>query len=117
MDLALADLEPALIRREVRDGSVYHVTVHKWRNAQGVRFLCPLCFEANGGAVGTHQVVCWSRSRGVPEDATPGPGRWSLDGGSLANLTLNGDPPGTARSVQLLGGCDWHGFITNGRAT
>lgn len=84
--------------------------------AQGVRFLCPKCFAINRGKVGTHSVICWSRSRGTPEDEMPGPGRWKLDGTSIADLTLNADPPSSARSVQLHGGCAWHGFITNGYA-
>jgi hypothetical protein len=84
--------------------------------AQGVRFLCPKCFTANGGAVGTHSVICWSRSRGVPEEQEPGPGRWTLHGTSMDNLQLEGDPVGRARSVQLTAGCNWHGFINNGHA-
>ena len=92
----------------------YHVPVATLAEAQGVQFLCPICFVANGGAVGTHSVLCWSRSRGAPDDASPGPGRWTLDGTGFEDLTLNGDPPGTARSVALGGGCDWHGFVTNG---
>lgn len=95
-----------------------HREVATIAEAQGVRFLCPKCFAANGGPVGTHGVICWSRSRGVPDDVRPAPGRWALDGTSIGDLTLNADPPGTARSVQLLGGgCAWHGFVTNGEAT
>ncbi len=84
--------------------------------ASGVKFLCPKCFAANNGPVGTHAVICWSRSRGVPDDATPGPGRWRLDGTGLHDLTLNADLPSGARSVLLIGGCGWHGFVTNGEA-
>lgn len=84
--------------------------------AQGVEFLCPLCFTANGGAVGTHAVVCWSRSRGVPETATPGPGRWRLVGTSFEDLSLM-EEPNQSRSVLLLGGCAWHGFVTGGDVT
>lgn len=85
--------------------------------AMGIRFLCPLCFIANGGSVGTHGVICWSRSRGVPDHAEPGPGRWTIDGTGFDDLTLNGDPPGNARSVALKGGCGWHGHITAGLVT
>lgn len=84
--------------------------------AQGVQFLCPKCFAANGGPVGTHMVICWSRSLGVADDVRPGPGRWTFDG-ELSNLTINGDPPGNARSVALGGGCEWHGHVTAGDAT
>lgn len=86
--------------------------------AHGVKFLCPKCFASNGGPVGTHSVICWSRSAGTPEDMEPKPGRWKMDGTGLLDLTLNGDQPGGggARSVQLLGGCGWHGFINAGLA-
>ena len=95
---------------------IYMNYVQSIDQAQGVSFLCPKCFIANGSRVGTHAVICWSRSRGVPDDASPGPGRWKLDGTGLHDLTLNGETGG-ARSVQLNGGCKWHGFITNGEAT
>ena len=74
--------------------------------AQGVQFLCPKCFATNGGPRGTHSVVCWSRSRGVSEEEVPGPGRWTLEGTGLDDLTLNGDAigGGGARSVLLNGG-------------
>ena len=84
--------------------------------AHGVKFLCPKCYATNGGPVGTHSVICWSRSAGTPEEMEPKPGRWKMDGPGLSDLTLNAEPPGTARSVQLLGGCNWHGFINDGFA-
>lgn len=47
-----------------------------------------------------------------------GPGRIvKAHNARLADLTLNADPPSNARSVQLTGGCGWHGFITSGIAT
>lgn len=98
------------------------VTVPNLAEAQGVMFLCPKCFQTNGGKAGTHRVVCWSRSRGVPEHVAPSPGRWNLDGTDMHDLTLNGDQPGDkprdgARSVLLTSGCEWHGFVTNGEVT
>lgn len=84
--------------------------------AQGIEFLCPVCFAANNGRVGTHAVICWSRSKGVPDIASPGPGRWVLAGTGYGDLSLN-EEPGQSRSVLLLGGCAWHGFITNGEVT
>lgn len=83
--------------------------------AQGVEFLCPKCFAANNGPIGTHAVICWSRSRGVPDSADPGPGRWRLVGTGFHDLSLM-EEPGKSRSVQLIGGCAWHGFVTNGDA-
>lgn len=131
--MRLLDLNPKFYRYETRrsigrfvDGgnvverehdAVYLPKVDRIEDAQGVMFLCPKCFSDNGGAVGTHGVICWSRSRGVPDTAEPRPGRWTLDGTGFHDLTLNGDPPGTARSVQLTAGCKWHGFVTNGEVT
>lgn len=117
LEIDLARLEAKFIRYERRDGHEYFIDVETIGEAQGVEFLCPKCFEANNGPVGTHMVVCWSRSRGVPDDVEPKPGRWALIGVGLHDLTLNADPPGTARSVQLTSGCSWHGFVTNGKAT
>ena len=78
-------------------------------DADGVMFLCPKCFSANNGAVGTHRVVCWFRGR-VANDVKPGPGRWAPSGSNMSDLSLS-------PSVQLTGGgCDWHGFVTNGSA-
>jgi len=114
--MRLVDLDPKLLRYELNGEVVTHRLVGSLAEAQGVRFLCPKCFAANGGKVGTHAVVCWSSSRGVPEDARPGPGRWTLEGTSLADLTL-GSEPGKSRSVALQGGCMWHGYVTQGEVT
>jgi hypothetical protein len=94
-----------------------------WRHveragAQGVLFWCPVCFQKNGGSTGTHVIICWSRSAGVPDDADPGPGRWKLIGETFDTLTLDGDAPGGggARSVFLNspGSCGAHFYVTNG---
>ena len=86
--------------------------------AQGVKFLCPKCFATNGGPLGTHSIICWSRSAGTPEEMQPRPGRWKMDGSGIADLTLNGDAVGGggARSVLLTAGSGWHGFINSGWA-
>jgi hypothetical protein len=133
--MRLLDLEPQFLRYEVRmeegeyvtpdGGTVREVRPHVYMpyaatiaEAQGITFLCPVCFSRNSGPIGTHAVICWSRSRGVPDEASPGPGRWSLEGTGYHDLTLNGDPPGGARSVLLTGeGCGWHGFVTAGEVT
>lgn len=115
--MKLALLDARFVRySESAEGVVTITHVPTIAAAQGIRFLCPKCFEQNSGPVGTHQVICWSRSRGVPDEARPQPGRWALEGSGLDDLTLNADPPGTARSIQLHGGCEWHGFVTNGEA-
>lgn len=132
--MRLTELEPQFVRYEVRthpdprdvdspvirqpgDQYVVFPYVDTLEQAQGVDFLCPLCFVANGGPVGTHHVLCWSRSRGVPDDGKPGPGRWLMVGTGYHDLTLEAEP-GQSRSVLLTGsGCGWHGFITNGEVT
>jgi hypothetical protein len=115
--MRLTDLEPQFLRYDQRDGGKFLVPVATLAEAHGLKFLCPKCFAANGGPVGTHQVICWSRSRGTPDDAQPLPGRWAMEGTGFGDLTLNADPPSGARSVLLLGGCEWHGFITAGEVT
>ena len=84
---------------------------------QGVMFACPACFVTNHGFVGTHQVLCWSRSRGVPDDMDPKPGRWALVGTGYEDLTLNADPPGASRSVKLMSGCGAHFHVASGEVT
>lgn len=110
--ISLEFLDAAFIRKTERG----FAEVASKAEAHGVMFLCPKCYQANNGPVGTHMVICWSRSAGAPDDATPGPGRWRMDGAGLDDLTLNADPPSNARSVQLDGGCGWHGYVTSGRA-
>lgn len=80
--------------------------------ADGVMFLCPKCFAANGGPVGTHGVICWFVGR-VPDDLSPKPGRWIPAGNTLDDLTFVGPE---AASVLLTSGCEWHGFVRDGRA-
>jgi hypothetical protein len=110
--MKLAELQPRFLRYE--EGTM--TTVFTLEAAQGVRFLCPKCLIANKGRAGTHGVVCWSRSRGVPENAAPS-GRWILAGSGLDDLTLNAEPGTDKRSIQLLSGCMWHGYITRGEVT
>ena len=81
------------------------------KDAHGVTFLCPKCFAANNGPVGTHHVLCWFK--GVDPERSPGPGRWNPQGTGLDDLTFV--PPG-AVSVQLMSGCMWHGHVSQGAA-
>ena len=113
--MRLTELDPEFLKLGEKPGHICHV--ENIDEAQGIWFLCPKCFAANGGRVGTHGIICWSKSRGVPDDVDPKPGRWKLDGTGFHDLTLNAEP-GKSRSVLLLGdGCKWHGFITNGEIT
>lgn len=109
--MRLIDLAPEFLKV---DSPGHWDFVATLAEAQGIKFLCPRCFAENKGPIGTHAIICWSRSRGVSEEEHPKPGRWTMAGTGMQDLTLNGDPPGGARSVLLLSGCKWHGFITNG---
>lgn len=98
---------------EVTGPRAVFVRVNALAEADGVGFLCPKCFAANGGAIGTHQVICWFEGK-VPDDAFPGPGRWNPTGTGLDDLTFV--PGKRSQSVALIGGCAWHGFVANGDA-
>lgn len=82
-------------------------------DAQGVMFLCPKCYEAKGGPVGVHRVICWFAGRGVPDSQVPTGGRWEPAGSGLDDLTFVGP---AAASVLLNGACGWHGFVRAGSA-
>lgn len=110
--MRLDQLAPQFLRYEVADCRIFLPYRDTIEEAQGVAFYCPLCFARNGGERGTHTVICWSRSRGVPDDAKPGPGRWLLIGNGYGDLTLIGD--GGSNSVDLSSSCGAHFFVTNG---
>jgi hypothetical protein len=78
--------------------------------ADGLKFLCPLCYHKNGGPVGTHVVICWFVGR-VPDDETPGPGRWTPRGTGLDDLTF---VPSEGRTQSVLITGHWHGYVTDG---
>lgn len=87
-----------------------HQDVGGLHEAHGIVFLCPKCYKANGGPVGTHSVMVWFKNKGVPDAEEPKPGRWSVVGGTgYANLSLG-------PSIQISTGCQWHGWVTNGSA-
>ncbi len=112
--MRLTDLEAVFIKY-LGDG--HHIECPAWE-ADGIRFLCPKCYnDPPQGPIGTHSVICWFRGY-VPDSAVPGPGRWTPDGeNGLHDLTfVPGNPP-MACSVLLLGGCGWHGFVRNGDAS
>lgn len=85
-----------------------HRRVEGLAEAHLIRFLCPLCFEQNGGAAGTHMVIVPFANRGCPtvpmRNRAGDPVWWQVAGTGLHDLVLT-------PSVQLLGGCNWHGFV------
>lgn len=105
--MTLAELSPRFIKRTGERSRAY---VERIEEAEGIQFLCPRCFINNGGAVGTHSILCWNLA--TPSEISPGPGRWDLHGTDYADLTLVG--AGTS-SVLLPGeGCGAHFHISNG---
>lgn len=114
--IKLTELKPQFVRwekREEADGEhTYPVPVATLAEAQGLRFLCPLCNELLKGK-GVHQSVCWFED--APAEAVPGPGRWKPKGTGYADLSFV--PGKKSRSVRLIGGCNWHGFLTDGVLT
>lgn len=109
--MRLTSLEPQFIKLTERHNLAH---VDALAAADGIWFLCPKCFAANGGPVGTHGVVCWFEGK-VPDDEAPGPGRWNPAGSGYDDLSFV--PGKKSNSVLLTGGCAWHGFVTNGEVT
>jgi hypothetical protein len=109
--MKLTELEPQFLRVEIPLKTRRHEDA--FAAAQGIRFRCPKCFRANGGLVGTHQVICWFLGRGVDPAEPPTPGRWVATGSGYADLTLSAP----SSSIALQGGCAWHGYVQNGEVT
>lgn len=78
-------------------------TVTTLAEADGVWFLCPLCFKQNGGAKGTHTVaILWKEGPGQRFNNGV---RWKLEPCTgMDDLRLS-------PSIQCHGGCNWHGFV------
>lgn len=83
--------------------------------ADELTFLCPLCFEKNGGAAGTHSVFVTFAGRNVPDEAgsrdhTGKPSRWNASGRTVDDLVLT---PSIALDASRPAdkGCHWHGFV------
>ncbi len=98
----------------VRGPREYLVRVATLEEAHGLWFLCPLCFQRNGGAVGTHFVMIGFAGKAPPgtmsKNKAGADTRWSVSGSRFEDLTLQ-------PSILLDGeGCGWHGFVTNGDA-
>jgi len=120
----IRELDAYFVRRSIRPckvgapgcNVVSEHSEHEWQvpteniaEADGVAFMCPKCFLANGGSVGTHWVLCW-RPR-VPADVAPKPGRWEFVGTMLDDLTLTAG----SSSILLSGpGCGAHFWIERG---
>lgn len=105
--MRLTELEPEFLKLCDPEGKS-HRTDATFEDCDGLFFLCPVCFKANGGNVGTHGVICWKPH--VPQTIQPTPGRWSQTGSGFHDLSLVAG----SSSVLLQGGCNAHFFIQNG---
>lgn len=103
--MTLVDLEAKLIRITGERERAYVETVAE---ADGIIFLCPTCYESNGGPKGTHSIICWRPH--VPKSVKPGPGRWELIGNTVDDVTLIAG----SSSIQIQGGCNAHFFVKEG---
>lgn len=104
--MLLSELDPRFLKR-IDDA--HFEELDSMAGADGVEFLCPVCFQKNGGPVGTHSIICWEPR--VPQTTSPVPGRWRMSGGR-ESLTLTGD-----RSSSVLlstAPCKAHFFVTAG---
>jgi hypothetical protein len=104
----LTDLEAAFLKIVDGCGTTFRHVDILFPEADGIFFLCPVCFVTNQGRVGTHGIICWKPH--VPQTMPPGPGRWDFQGTGLQDLTLVAG----SSSILLKGGCNAHFFIRNG---
>lgn len=122
--MRLVELQPQFLRYEkiacepnVWIGGVYSPSPYReyfryvdaLAEADGISFLCPICLDSS-----RHSVICWFEGR-VPDEVDPKPGRWNPVGSGFEDLSFV--PGAKSNSVLLLGGCAWHGFVTNGEVT
>lgn len=106
--IPLRTLEAAFVKRCVEPEGWQVVDDSK--DADGVAFMCPRCWRENGGPCGTHSMLCWFVGR-VPNELSPGPGRWVINpGATIDSLTFIGPD-----SKSIACGKHWHGFIVDGR--
>lgn len=88
-----------------------HNYVHQLDKADGIVFLCPVCYALSLQKPDkVHSVVCWFTGK-VPPELTPKPGRWNPSGTGYNDLTFVEPGP---TSILIKGGCDAHFFIRNG---
>lgn len=118
VDLIIGDSEtwrergcPSEKRVEPRD---WKVPVSSLAEAQCVMFVCPKCSTESGRVEGNHYVEVTFDSRGVlPNQGVKNKKgedvRWSVSGTGFNDLTVQ-------PSILIEGGCEWHGYITNGDA-
>lgn len=109
----LDELEGELVKPT---GPVRFARAESFGEAFGVMFLCPHCFQANGGPVGTHAVIVWWKDPGP--DLLDGNPLWKATGTGINDLTLHPsiDLTKDRKGRPIKDGC-WHGFVKSGVAT
>src|SRR5882762_3612372 len=106
--MKLSELEPQFLKFDPEHPDTFGF-VDQIDEADGISFLCPVCFVANSGSVGTHSIMCWQPR--VPQTVYPVPGRWNFSGTGYGDLTLTAG----SSSIKLDGpGCGAHFSIKNG---
>lgn len=79
------------------------------REAHGIHFICPKCFNSDG----RHFIQVFFVGSPVPQHLGKNKAgktiRWKTTGTSLFDLSLQ-------PSIEVQVGCLWHGFVTNGDA-
>jgi hypothetical protein len=108
--MTLLELHSSFLKLKPGDEHVWLSTGIPFAEADGLIMLCPLCFTANKGEVGTHSVICWRPRVPLSKDLV-GPGRWEFEGTGLADLTLVAG----SSSIKLMGGCNAHFFVRKGQ--
>ena len=105
--MKLTDLEPQFLK--VMSEHEFKC-VDDIKDADGIMFLCPVCFKKNNddSGRGVHSINCWQPH--VPQNIHPILGRWNFLGTGYNDLTLKNG----SSSVLLNGGCNAHFWITNG---
>lgn len=96
--------------RFIRRNDLGFENVEDIAEADGLFFVCPVCYKTQGNTVvGAHSIICWRPQ--VPANIDPKPGRWEFIGTCLDDLTLTA----AASSIFLTGpGCGAHFYIRNG---
>lgn len=98
-------------RPEPGSGGIYEPRA-TLAEADGVRFLCPKCYQ---GPQFPHPVFIGFEGRATPgtygHNSKGEPVLWQLvSGSSLDDLVLS-------PSIQIEGGCNWHGFVGSSGVT
>ena len=128
--MKLLELIPQFIRYETRppepesgrdpnDRIHYLIHVESLAGAQGIQFLCPVCFIKNSGPIGTHAIEVSFADKGVVDDEGSHnregkPSRWNASGSHYNDLSTQ---PSILIDPALPACAGWHGYITNGEVT